>query len=70
MFQPILSALHEIPLEVHDCVISPPLILKYVQYLDASSLLKFYAVSIDIYPRFGEATISVFSVQDLNTGTW
>ena len=70
MFKPVLFAFHEIPLEVYDCVISPSLVLKYAQYLDDSSLLKFYAVSIDIYPRFGALTTSVFSVQDLNTEVW
>lgn len=70
MFKPILFVFHKIPLEVHDCIISPLLSLKYVPYLDDSSLLKFYAVSTDIYPRFGASTTSAFSVQDLYTETW
>jgi hypothetical protein len=49
-----LFAFHGIPLEVQDCIISPSLILKYVPYLDDSSLLGYYAFLIDIYWRFGE----------------
>lgn len=69
MFKPILFAFHKIPLEVYDCIISPSLIFRYVPYLDDSSLPKFYAVLIDIYPRFGASPTSVFSIQDLNTET-